>query len=246
MQERLDRFSEVSEGYARFRPRYPETLYQFIFSQVQGRQRAWDVGTGNGQVAVELAQEFSEVIATDISASQLAHAFQAPNITYRICPAENSGIESTSINLITAAQAAHWFHMDFFAHEVPRVSVQGACLAIWGYTLLEITPRIDVLVRHLYSAILAGFWDPHRDLVNRHYQDFQLPFHEIRCPEFEMQHAYHAEEVLGYLRTWSAVSKYQGKYGKDPVSEIESELVAAFDGRRLRGRTPVFMRAWRI
>ncbi len=245
MTERLDRFSTVAEGYARFRPHYPESLYQFIYSLVDVKHRAWDAGTGNGQVAMALSKEFDEVIATDISESQLAQAIPTANVVYRVSTAEDSHIESQSVNLITVAQAAHWFHIDSFTKEVQRVSSDQCLLSIWGYVLLKTEPHIDAIINHLYVDILDGFWDPQRELINRHYQDFHFPFTEIFCPEFEMQNVYGAEDVLGYFRTWSAVTKYLHKHGKDPVDIVEDELIAAFDGRKILCRTPVFMRAWR-
>jgi len=246
MQQSLDRFSEVARGYARFRPHYPESVYQFIFSLVEHKQCAWDVGTGNGQVALALAKKFNHVIATDISASQLAQAPSSENIVFRQGSAEDSGIDSNSVDLITAAQAAHWFHPGSFAKEVRRVSTEDAILALWGYVLFESEPRINDIVDHLYFNILDGFWDPQRDLVNRRYQDFFFPFTEISCPDFGMENVYDAADVLGYLRTWSAVSKYLKLHGEDPVRLIEDELIAAFAGRKILCRTTVFMRAWRI
>ena len=246
MSEKLDRFSEVAEGYAKFRPRYPDILYTFLMSLVINHRCAWDVGTGNGQVAHALSKTFSEVIATDISASQLRHAIRARNINYRISQAESSGIEKNSIDLITAAQAAHWFDLTAFAEEVSRVSVVDGILSLWGYYLLQSEPVIDALIFQLYGDILDGFWDPNRNLINRRYQDIEFPFQEIPCPEFEIVNSYSSDDILGYLRTWSAVTKYRNARGQDPVVFIEEPLIRAFAGRRLRCHTPVFMRTWRI
>lgn len=246
MTMQLDRFSDVAEGYARYRPVYPDALYQWLLNQVQQRNCAWDAGTGNGQVAYVLSQSFERVIGSDISSAQLMHALIAPNIQYKVAPAEQSGLEDHSVDLITVAQAAHWFQLDAFARETARVAKKHALLALWGYTLFEAEPGIDSIVRKLYEDILHDYWDPHRDLVNRKYADLQMPFLEIDCPVFEMHNVWSAEDVLGYLRTWSAVNKYQHRHGYDPVKEIEQSLVEAFAGRRVRCTTQIFMRGWRI
>jgi hypothetical protein len=246
MAEVYDRFSNVAEGYARYRPQYPKSLYDFILSLVPERECAWDVGTGNGQVASVLSKEFREVIATDISEAQISQAIIAPNITYRVCPAHDSGIPESSVDLITAAQAVHWFYLEGFEKEVARVARQDALLAIWGYTLLEAEPTVDTLIRHLYSDILNGFWDPQRTKVDIRYRDLHFPFAEIACPSFTMEQLLNAQDVLGYLRTWSAVSKYKEAHGRDPVLEIEDALIRAFDGRNILCRTPLFLRAWRL
>jgi hypothetical protein len=69
-----DYFSRQSGQYTLFRPRYPRELFHFLAATAPDRQRAWDCGTGNGQAAVDLAADFSEVIATDPSERQIAHA----------------------------------------------------------------------------------------------------------------------------------------------------------------------------
>lgn len=242
----LDRFSSVAEGYARYRPHYPDSLYQFLLSLQPHRDRAWDVGTGNGQVATVLSSAFREVIATDISAQQLIHAHQLPNVIYRICAAEESGIDTASVDLIAVGQAVHWFDIGKFAIEVQRVSRPHAVLTIWCYTLLETEPGIDALIRYLYEDVLNGFWDPQRNLIDRRYADIDFPFQEIQCPEFEMVNEYDAQDILGYLRTWSAVSKYRQQLNTDPVQKIEADIIAICGGRKVRCRTPLFMRAWTI
>lgn len=66
-----DNFSKQSAGYARYRPVYPQELYDFILNNVKSKQVAWDCGTGNGQAAKELAKVFDRVYATDISQNKL-------------------------------------------------------------------------------------------------------------------------------------------------------------------------------
>jgi SAM-dependent methyltransferase len=246
MGNHLDRFSNVAKNYAAYRPVYPEDLYRFIFSQVSRHNRAWDAGTGNGQVARRLAKRFSEVIATDISPEQISQAPRADNIDYRERAAEDTDIESGTVDLTTTAQAIHWFDIPAFAGEVERVSASGAILAVWGYTLVKLRPDIDRLVMHLYENILDGFWDPQREIVNRRYRDLSLGFTEVRCPSFNITHVQDQTRMLGYLRTWSAVQKYRQVRGTDPVLEIENDLVSAFDNKQITARTPVFLRLWKI
>ncbi len=69
-----DSFSGHSAQYAQYRPHYPEAFYSFLVQLIPERNHAWDCGTGNGQVAVALSSYFKKVVATDISANQLAQA----------------------------------------------------------------------------------------------------------------------------------------------------------------------------
>ena len=100
---------------------YPQKLFDYLGSIAPSRQLAWDCGTGNGQAAVGLASVFDRVIATDASEKQIANAQSHESVDYRVAPAENSGIESATIDLIMVAQALHWFDLDRFYAEARRV-----------------------------------------------------------------------------------------------------------------------------
>ena len=69
-----DQFSKQSDLYVKFRPSYPQEVFDFILSLVSARHLAWDVGTGNGQIAEVLSTYFDQVIATDISEKQISNA----------------------------------------------------------------------------------------------------------------------------------------------------------------------------
>jgi methylase of polypeptide subunit release factors len=71
-----DLFSAQSKDYASSRPTYPRALFEFIVGLVDEKNLAWDCATGNGQAALVLTDYFKQVIASDISASQLEIARQ--------------------------------------------------------------------------------------------------------------------------------------------------------------------------
>jgi ubiquinone/menaquinone biosynthesis C-methylase UbiE len=109
-----DHFSRQAADYAKFRPSYPKELFDYLGSIAPGRQLAWDCGTGNGQAAIGLASVFDGVIATDASEKQITNAEPHERVDYRVAPAESSGINSATIDLIMVAQALHWFDLDRF------------------------------------------------------------------------------------------------------------------------------------
>jgi len=69
-----DHFSATAAAYATFRPRYPDALFEWLAAIAPSRECAWDCATGSGQAASGLARHFEQVVATDPSAAQLAHA----------------------------------------------------------------------------------------------------------------------------------------------------------------------------
>src|SRR5262245_45888760 len=173
-----DHFSKQAAGYAKFRPRYPQELFDYLGRIAPSRQLAWDCATGNGQAAVGLASVFTRVIATDASEKQIANAQAHEIVDYRVAPAENSGIGSEMIDLIMVAQALHWFDLDRFYLEARHVLKLDGVLAASAYNLLHIEKAIDEIVNRYYHEVVGPFWPPERRLVEQ-FGDLPMPFQEI-------------------------------------------------------------------
>jgi SAM-dependent methyltransferase len=223
-----DHFSGHAADYARYRPDYPDALFDYLGGLAPARRRAWDCATGNGQAAVALARIFGEVIATDASRNQLANAPAHPRVRYRVAPAEDSGIRGGSVELVTAAQSLHWFDRDRFWTEARRVLVPGGILAVWAYGLFRMAPEIEAVVRRLYREIVGPYWPAQRGLIERGYATIEFPFEEERPPAFRMEKEWRLEDLLGYLRTWSATRRFLEARGEDPVVFVERDLERAW------------------
>lgn len=220
-----DHFSTRSTDYAKYRPRYPASLFAYLASVTEQHERAWDCATGNGQAALGLADYFKEVIGTDASASQIESASRHERIKYRVAAAEQSGIESASVDLVTVAQALHWLDFDKFYAEVKRVLKPAGALAVWVYNLLEIAPPIDAKINEFYSATVGPYWPPERQLIDDNYQTIPFPFRELDTPPVEMEARWNLFDLVGYLRTWSATKRFTAARGFDPVTELEQDLL---------------------
>ncbi len=242
-----DHFSSVAHGYARYRPGYPPPLFAWLASLPGTAGRAWDCATGSGQAALGLSPHFRQVIATDASATQVANAEPRPNIEYRTAPAEASGLESGSIDLITVAQALHWFDLEGFYGEARRVLRPGGVVAVWSYNFLTVAPPVDAVVHHLYGEILGNDWPAERFHVERGYADLPFPFEPQEAPPFGMEAQWALTDLVGYLNTWSAVQRYRGRTGTDPVAAIAGELRRAWgDAEQVRTvRWPLVLRVGR-
>jgi SAM-dependent methyltransferase len=238
-----DYFSKQAADYAKFRPRYPQTLFEYLGSIARSRHIAWDCATGNGQAAVGLASVFDRVIATDASAKQIANAQSHKKIDYRVAPAENSGIESETLDLIMVAQALHWFDLDGFYAEARQVLKPDGILAASAYNLLHIEPTIDDVVNRYYYEVVGFFWPPERKLVEQ-FADLPFPFHKVDAPKFEMTAQWNLDHLLGYLRTWSSTQRFIAAEGSDPLEQIIDELRAVWgDSQQTRNVTwPLILR----
>jgi len=240
-----DRFSAHSKQYATFRPTYPKELYDFIFTHVKKFNNAWDCGTGNGQVARDLSSRFKNVFATDISEGQLANAYQANNIFYSKA-GETTNFPDQSIDLITVAQAIHWFDIPKFYEEVKRVAGPDALLAVWGYSLLNITPEIDELILHFYTQTVGPYWDVERKLIDQQYKTIPFPFVEIPAPEFKFSFDWTLNEFEGYINTWSSVQKYIKANQVNPVDELIKKIRPLWKNKRQRINFPLFLRLGKL
>ncbi len=192
------------------------------------RELAWDVGTGNGQAATLLASRFRQVVATDASAGQIKHAHQHPRVTYRVAPAESSGLEAGSVDLITVAQALHWFDLPPFYREVHRVLKPRGVFAAWCYGLMRIDADVDALIREFYTQRVGRYWPHERRHVESAYVDLPFPFENAVMENFAIVQQLTRGELLDYVGTWSAVQRFRSREGSDPVIELGEQLAAVW------------------
>lgn len=244
MKASIDNFSSNSAQYAQFRPDYPAELYHYLYSRVKNFDCAWDCGTGNGQVALVLAEPFQHVNASDLSAAQIEQALPHPRVQYNVCRAELSPYPDHQFDLITVAQALHWFDFEAFYQEVRRVAKPGAVLAAWSYGLLKINPVIDPVIQHFYTTIIGPYWDAERHHVDEAYARIPFPFSEVEERSFSIQRRWNLEELCGYLRTWSSVKKYRQRLDIDPVADLALELGALWQDSQVYDiQFPVFLKS---
>lgn len=175
-QEFKNYFSESTEAYSTYRPNYPTQLFSYLAYISNHQKTAWDCATGNGQAAVFLAHYFSTVIATDASSTQIDNAIIAKGVSYQVASAENSGLQKNSIDLITVAQAFHWFNKDGFIAEANRVLKDKGIIAIWTYNLISVEKQIDNIIQYFYSNIVGDYWPKERQLVEDGYKTVHFLF----------------------------------------------------------------------
>lgn len=202
--ERSTHFLRGGERYASYRPSYPRSLAQDLARLTSENRLAVDIGCGTGQLSVLLAEQFEQVLATDISADQIANTKAADNIEYHCENAESISAADNSANLIVAAQAAHWFDLPAFYAEAQRIARPGALLALVSYGVPYIDDAINAVFQQGYWQDIHRFWPAERRHVENCYSELDFPFREINIPGHSIQQEMCFEEFCGYISTWSA------------------------------------------
>ncbi|KAH7436859.1 hypothetical protein KP509_05G039200 [Ceratopteris richardii] len=211
-------FDEQASLYAAARPDYPPELFSFLASLTPHHSRAWDVGTGSGQAAAMVAEHYDTVIATDTSDAQLRHARVKDNIHY-VCTSPTLNSEDLikivgdegSIDLVTVAQALHWFDLESFYANVKKVLRKpGGILAAWCYTEPSVCNEVDDLFWDFYRES-GPYWEPARKTVDDEYRSLPFPFEPILGLDgtgpfrFDSKKEMTAETFLTYLGSMSVL-----------------------------------------
>ncbi|WP_297009392.1 class I SAM-dependent methyltransferase [uncultured Corynebacterium sp.] len=217
--------------YAAFRPSYPTQVSSFLADLAPSTGVAVDVGCGTGQLSTQLADYFGRVVGFDPSESQIAAAEPHPNIRYGVASAESLPLPDSSVDLVTAAQAAHWFNLPEFYAEARRIAAPGAVIALVSYGVLRIADA-DLQERfgRFYYDEIGPFWDPERRYVDEGYRTLEFPFEELDAPELSIDRDLDPEEFLGYVGTWSAVRKAEEAGRADLFQNFRADIVRIWGG----------------
>ena len=222
-------FATVAREYANFRPGYPPELFAWLARISPAQDSVWDCGCGSGQASVALAGHFTEVHATDVAPEQIAAAKPHPRVHYSVASAEHSRLPAQSVDLVTVAQALHWFEVGAFYMEARRVARSEAVIAVWNYPRPRFEDaELDRRFFEFYSQVVGPYWPPERRHIEARYRTLPFPFEEIKAPEFGLDLSWNLAQVLGYVSSWSATARYRKALGTDPVPMLRASLEAAW------------------
>jgi SAM-dependent methyltransferase len=219
-----DNFSQQSDIYVKYRPHYPKELYRYLSSLTPQHQLAWDCGTGNGQAAIGLTSFYDTIIATDPSEQQIKNAFLNEKIIYKVEKVEAHSLASDSVDLVTVANALHWFDFDIFYKQTIRVLKHNGIIAAWCYRIPTISPQIDSIVTDFNDNVMDNYWLPENKLVDQEYKTIPFPFSAIDSPTFFSERQMTLEDFIWYLNTWSATQRYISQHGSNPTTQVKDKL----------------------
>ncbi|KAJ7066564.1 hypothetical protein C8F01DRAFT_707206 [Mycena amicta] len=268
--------------YALARPTYPRSLFDSVLAYheqslaLPGAKTRWthavDLGCGTGQATAELlrpttndAHGFSRVTGVEPGANMIreASAFAATlgergkSLAFVNAPAEDLAfIPDQTVDLVIAAQAAHWFDWERLWPELSRVLRHGGTVALWVYSEMrfpqypQLTPTITEYLQGTDPKTSLGpHWEPGRRILNNHLLDIVPPpkgWEDLTRVFFTGSHypdlaEPHLDPILrktttwggglhGYLRTFSSLNRFHEKFPEDlnhPEGDIASRFLRA-------------------
>jgi len=125
--EPTERFSDRVGDYLRYRPRYPQALVPVLEEEMR-LAPAWvvaDVGSGTGFSAEPFLAHGNVVFAVEPNGAMRRAAEERlgdrPGFRGVAGSAEATGLEGTSVDLVAAGQAFHWFDLEECREELIRI-----------------------------------------------------------------------------------------------------------------------------
>lgn len=194
--------AEQAAQYAQARFTYPLELYETIMKFHGGSGGAFgtvlDVGCGPGNATRDVAKYFDNAYGADPGDAMIAQARKlngksktGNDIEYVVAASEEvgdaEGLASGSVDLITSAMSAHWFHMDKFWPSAKKLLKVGGTVAIWtraSYYVHPATPHaeeLQKLMSDVEDSVLRPYEAPTSKLSRGMYEDLLLPW-QVKPP----------------------------------------------------------------
>jgi len=197
------RFSDRVRDYVRYRPDYPAELIRTLQSAagLTAESVIADIGSGTGISSAPFLELGATVFAVEPNAAMREAAESRFTGWSRFhsqpATAEATGLPDTSIDLIVAGQAFHWFDRDRTRAEFRRILRPAGCVALfWNTRHVDTTPFLAAYeaLLHQFSrdyeqvnhtritpAVLADFFGgPFQTSTFPHAQEFDLEGFEGR------------------------------------------------------------------
>ena len=219
-------FGRTSADYARFRDIYPADMYEKLINLGVGKegQKILDLGSGTAVLPMNMYRTGAHFTATDISPAQVRAgeelaAERGMDIDFKVCPAENTGFEDNSFDVVTAVQCFHYFDPERVADEIYRVLKPGG---LFCKIFMDWLPARDPSIREMEELILkynptwtgAGF-DKYR-YTYPEWAEGRFRIHTIH--NYDTKLSFSKEAWLGRVRSSRGVG-----------ASLSPELISAFE-----------------
>ncbi|PSK33990.1 Ubiquinone biosynthesis O-methyltransferase [Elsinoe australis] len=226
--------------YAAVRPSYPQKLYDIILKYHEGpRNTCLDLGCGHGIVARQFGNHFTKFLGTDPSegmikqARKLTTEAEYPNASFEVSYAHDDvPFASGSLDMVTAAEASHWFDYPKVFRRLNNKVRKGGTLAWWGYkdhVFVDLPKSTAIMDKYIYvqdKDRLGPYWPKGREILADNMRAIKPPeadWEDIQRIEYEpgtegrgsgqgellIGKSMKVGECKAYFRTWSSYHGWQ-------------------------------------
>lgn len=220
------RFSNRVRDYQRFRPSYPDDAVSYMLEglPVGKTTRLADIGAGTGVLTGLLLQRGFSVCAVEPNEPMRQECdrvlAQYNNYTSVCGTAEKTGLENQSIDLITAAQAFHWFDFDQARMEFDRVLKRDGAIALVWNRRDNLSSSFQQEYEELLNSLIPEYRNvTHANVTDDHLREFLGP--EMHKAIFANQQQFDLPGLKGRLQSAS--------YCPTPEQDGFVELMSAVD-----------------
>jgi ubiquinone/menaquinone biosynthesis C-methylase UbiE len=230
------RFSDRVANYVKYRPSYPDAMIEYLVSKVQTSEYKIlaDIGSGTGILTRLLLSYYEKVIGVEPNNEMRLEAERALGSNERFVSvsgtAESTTLLDKSVNIITVAQAFHWFDREKTKKEFGRILKENGLVAlIWNNRL------VNTEFLREYDSVLKEYATDYNEVNHQNIklEDLQAFYGgEVEKKEFKNKQEFDLESVYGRLDS----SSYAPKPGTENYRVIREKLKDAFDLNELEGK----------
>ena len=218
MNSNINKFNEKSEFYNKYRPKYSEELINYIVSSINKNDIIADIGCGTGIFTKQLVEKNCNVIGIEPNKEMYEKARKnLPEIRLINATAENTTLDSNSVDVITIAQALHWFNIEEFTKEAKRILKQDGRIAII-YNSIDDSKEIIKEFKQIHKMYCKQYNNHNRNLNEL----FESVFKEdYTLSNYYNNQRYTFEEFIGYSFSLSYSLREDDEKYKEYVECLE-------------------------
>jgi len=247
MKDNYSRFTDKVQDYIKYRPQYPEQVFAFIEKQfgIDNRGIVADIGSGTGISTEPFLKKGYAVYGVEPNAEMRDAAKELlqdyPNFKSIDGTAENTTLDSSSVDLVYCGQSFHWFDMEVCKKEFQRILKENGNVALVWNERDPDAPLIQEYEKILFDLIPEYTYVHHRDMDKDALAPFYAP-KEIQVYIVNNPQYYTLDEMKGRLRSSSfapkggkeldkvllAIEQLFAKYEKDDVVEFSYKTMVYY------------------